>query len=194
MSEGWVECLATAHGAGPTLASFTTAVSCLPSQARHTIGNDDWWEGKPIWFSAQGQISNVVTAQPSFTFEFRLGPTSNIVAFSSGAILTSTTAHTTVPFWLWGEFTVRSLGSGTGGTIMGQMRAQSRAFLDSGATADLVTSGHPDLLAPETTPAVGAGFDTNGGNIADLFVACSVSNAANAITLQQYKLFQVGRG
>lgn len=71
---------------------------------------------------------------------------------------------------------------------MGQFRVQSRAFLDSGATTDLVTSGHPDLLAPETTPAVGTGFDTNVGNIADLFVSCSVSNAANAITLQQYSL------
>jgi hypothetical protein len=73
---------------------------------------------------------------------------------------------------------------------MGQSVIFSRAFIDSGATADLVTTGHPALLAPETTPAVGAGFDTNVSNVSDLFVSCSVSAAGNAIQLQQYALLQ----
>lgn len=191
---GYVETLATAQVAGPTLASFTTAVSCLPTPARHTISPDDWYLGKQLMVRASGQIGNVVTAQPTFTFEFRLGPTSNIVAFSTGALLTSTTVHTTLPFWLEILMTCRSLGSSTSGTLIGQAWIAGRGFLDAGASGDITTLGHPTLLAPETAPAVGTGFDTNVANIADLFVSCSVSNAANAITLQQYSLIDMGGG
>lgn len=187
-NQGWVETLSTAQGAGPTLASFTTAVSALPTQARKTIFNDDWAIGKQFRIQASGAMSNVVTAQPTFTFEFRLGPTSNIVAFTTGALLTSTTAHTNVPWWMEIMLTCRSVGSGTSGTLMGQARIDCRALLDAGATADITTLGHPSLLAPESAPAVGTGFDTNVANIADLFVACSVSNAANGVTLHQYSL------
>jgi hypothetical protein len=185
-----MECLSSAQVAGPVLNTFTTAVSCLPTHARHTIPGDDWELGKMLWVRASGAISNVVTSVPSFTFEFRLGPTSNIVAFTTGALLTSTTAHTNVPFFLDIQLTCRSIGSGTSGTLMGQAVASSRAFIDAGATADITTLGHPVLLAPETAPAVGTGFDTNVSNIADLFVSCSASSASNGVTLHQYQLLQ----
>ena len=187
-AQSWVECIASAQGAGPTLNTFTAAVSALPTPARHTIPNDDWYIGKVLRVRAHGAVSNVVTAQPTFTFEFRLGPTSNIVAFSTGALLTSTTAHVNVPWWLDVMLSCRSIGSGTAGTLMGQSLVTSRAFIDSGLTGDLMTGGHPTLTAPETAPAVGAGFDTNSAQIADLFVSCSVSNAANGVTLHGYTL------
>lgn len=186
-NQGWVECVSSAQVAGPTLASFTTAVSCLPTQARYTIPSDEWFLGKALRVRAAGQISNVVTASPTFTFEFRLGPSSNIVAFTTGALVTSTTAHTTLPWWLDIMMTCRSIGGGTSGTLMGQALVSSRAFVDVSG-ADVTTTGHPTLLAPETAPAVGTGFDTNVANIADLFVACQTSNAGNALTLQQYSL------
>lgn len=188
-----MECLTSAQVAGPTLNTFTTAVSGLPTPARHTIPSDDWELGKCLVIRVAGAVSNVVTAQPTFTFEFRLGPSSNIVAFTTGAILTSTTAHTNAPFWLELEMTCRSIGSGTSGTLMGQGIIHSRAFIDAGATADITTLGHTTLLVPETAPAVGTGFDTNVSNIADLFVACSVSNAGNGVTIHQYQLYQTTR-
>lgn len=186
-NQGWMECVSSAQVAGPALASFTTAVSCLPSPARHTIPADDWFLGKRIRVHASGQISNVVTTSPTFTFQFMLGPTSNIIAFTTGAIVTSTTAHTTLPFWLDINLTCRSLGSGTSGTLMGQGMITSRAVIDVSG-ADVTTIGHPTLMVPETTPAVGTGFDTNISNVADLFVACQTSAAGNAIQLQQYSL------
>jgi hypothetical protein len=76
---------------------------------------------------------------------------------------------------------------------MGQAWVMSRAFVDVSG-ADVTTVGHPTLLAPETAPAVGTGFDTNVANIADLFVACQTSNAGNAITVQQYALIDMGGG
>jgi hypothetical protein len=190
---GYVETKATNQSAGPALASFTTAVSCLPTPARHTISPDDWYLGKQLRVSAQGRIGNVVTAAPTFTFEFRLGPSSNIVAFTTGAIQCSTTVHTTLPFWLEIVMTCMSIGSGTSSTLMGQARAESRAFVDVSG-ADVTTVGHPELLQPETNPAVGTGFDSNVANIADLFVACSASNAANTVQITQYALIDMGGG
>jgi hypothetical protein len=179
------EVLSTAQGPGTNLASFTTAASLLPAQALYTIGTDDWFIGKALWIRASGQVSNVVTAQPTFTFNVNFGAT---VVFTTGALLTSTTAHTTVPWILDIQLTCRSVGGGTVATMMGQGWVLSRAFLDAGATADITTLGHPTLAAPETTPAVGTGFSSNASNQVDLQAACSVSNAANAIQLQQYWL------
>lgn len=190
---GYVETLATAQVDGPALGTFTTAVSCLPTPARHTISPDDWYLGKQLWIRAAGRIGNVVTAAPTFTFEFRLGPTSNIVAFSTGAIQCSTTAHTTLPFWMEIHLSCRSLGSGTGGTLMGQAWVMSRVFVDVSG-ADVTTVGHPALLQPETNPAVGTGFDTNVANVTDLFVSCSASSASNTFQLTQYSLIDMGGG
>ena len=186
----WIEMLSSAKVAGPSLASFTTAVTAIPSPARRTIPADDWDEGKILLVKAAGRISNVVTAQPSFTFQIMLGTVAvPIIAWTSGALVCSTTAHTTVPWFLEVMLTCRSLGSGTSGTLMGQGTVESRAFIDSTAVADSVQT-HSTLLVPETTPAVGTGFDTNIANVVDFFIACSVSNAANLIQVEQYALFQ----
>lgn len=186
-AQGWVETVVTAQSAGTALSSFTTAVSALPTAARWKLPAGSINLGDMLKVEFAGQISNVVTAQPTFTFQFMLGPTSNIIAFTTGAVTCSTTAHTSVP--VMGEFTLtcRSVGNGTTATLMGQGRLFSQAFVASGATAD-GAAGHTMLMAPNTTPAVGTGFDSTVDNWADLFVACSVSNAGNAFTLQQYAL------
>jgi hypothetical protein len=188
-NQGWLEVLSSAQTAGASLASFTTAVSMLPTPARHTIPADEWWIGRILYIKAAGYVGNVVTSQPTFTVDVRFGTIATpIVVFNMGAMLTSTTAHTTVPWYLDLMLTCRSIGSGTAGTVIGQGVLTSRAFLDTGATADLVTGGHPTLAVPETTPAVGTGFDTNTANVVDLFVACSVSNASNTWRCEQYAL------
>ena len=48
-------------------------------------------------------------------------------------------------------------------------------------------------MVPETTPAVGTGFDTNIANVADFFIACGTSNAGNLIQVEQYALFKTVR-
>lgn len=185
-SQGWAEALSSQQVAGPTLATFTTAASMLSPHAKHTIPADDWFIGKAFLVRGSGQVSNVVTAQPTFTFDWRLGSS---VQWSSGALLCSTTAHTTVPFWFEIMMTCRAIGATA--SMMTQGWVASRAFLDLGATADITTLGHPTLLAPETTPAVGSTFDSNASLSADMFCACSTSNAGNAITLQQYHLISL---
>jgi hypothetical protein len=93
-----------------------------------------------------------------------------------------------VPWMMEILLTCRAVGASTSANLMGQGTFISRAILDSGATADATTVGHPELLIPETTPAVGTGFDSTVANQSDLYVACSASNASNAIQLHQYTL------
>lgn len=183
----WEEAIAVASGDGPTLASFTTAASMLPAQARCTIPAGWFQVGRALHIAAAGRMSNVVTAGPTFTVEFRLGPTANIVAFSGGAMQASTTAHTNVPWMLDIILTCRAVGAGTSANLMGQGSFTSRAVLDA-TGADVTTIGHPTLLIPETAPAVGTGFDSTVANLADLYVSCSTSNAANGWTCHQYIL------
>lgn len=190
MARGWLEMLTSAELAGPSLASFTTAVTAIPSPARVTIPADDWDIGKILLIEADGRISNVVTAQPTFTFQVMLGTVAApIIAFTTGAMTCSTTAHTTVPWSLRIKLTCRSLGSGTSGTLMGQGLLVSRAFVDTTAVADSVQT-HTVLSAPKGTPAVGTGFDTNIPNVVDFFIACGTSNAGNLIQVEQYQVFQ----
>jgi hypothetical protein len=183
----WQETLIAASTDGPSRSTFTTAVSMLPPESRYTIPANFFVPGKSLRIRATGRVSNVVTAQPTFTVDFRLGPTSNIVVWNGGAMLTSTTVHTTVPWMLEVMLTCRAIGAGTSATLFGVGTLESRAFVDSGATAD-AASGHSTLVLPETTPAVGTGFDSTVANVADMFVACSVSNAANLWQCHQYVL------
>lgn len=185
-NQGWAETVASAQLSGTGLVSFTTAASILPAQALYTIPTDNWFIGKQFKILAAGQVSNVVTAQPTFTFNVNFGATT---VFTTGAILTSTTAHTTVPWWLEVMLSCRAVGAT--GNLMGQGWTMSRAWIDAGATADATTVGHASLMVPETTPAVGSNFNTNASQQVDLQCACSVSNAANAVQLHQYQLVEM---
>lgn len=183
----WQETLVTAQVDGTALSSFTTGVSMLPAAARYTLPANYFSIGKALRIRAAGRVSNVVTSQPTFTFTVQMGPTSNIIVFSGGAMTTSTTAHTNVPWELEVLLTCRSIGNGSAATLMGQGRVFSQAFVASGATADGANT-HTMLMIPNTAPAVGAGFDSTAATVVDLFAACSSSNASNAITLHQYTL------
>src|SRR6266542_3477778 len=106
--ESWYKVLATAEVAGAALTNTVTATSLLPTQARHTIAPDAWWIGKRYKINIEGKFSNVITAQPTLTFDVRFGST---VVFTTGAILTSTTAHTDSSFTLTIPLTCRAVGS-----------------------------------------------------------------------------------
>jgi len=183
----WKSLLSSAELNGPSLASFTTATTALPAQAKHTMAPDDWWIGKKLLLVADLNIGNVVTAQPTFTFDLKFGATTGI--WNSGAILTSTTAHTSLPCHLEVELTCQITGSA--GKLMGQGWIMGRPFLltGAGAIADLTTCGVPVIPLPQTTAAQGASFDTNASQQIDLTVACSASASGNTVQLTQYALY-----
>jgi hypothetical protein len=186
MPLGYQATLASAQASGTALASFTTSTSLLAggaAQALYTWPPDNWFIGKMLKINAVVAIGNVVTSQPTFTFNVLFGATT---VFTTGALLTSTTAHTALPCWLEILLTCRAVGPTA--NLMGQARIDGRPFLDAGATADITTLGHPSLLGPESTPAVGNNFNSNASQQVDFQVACSASSASNTAQLIQYSL------
>jgi hypothetical protein len=131
-----------------------------------------------------GDISNIVTTPGTITFQFMLGA---VIAWTSGAIQLSTTAHTTLPFWLDVDLTCQVDGAGTQAKLMGQGIITSQCVANT-AVADSVANTLPTLLLPNTTPAQGTGFDSTASQKVDIFAAFSISNAGNGVRSRQYRL------
>jgi|SRR6185369_10135064 len=183
------EAIATMQGAGPTLTASTTPTSLLLGQAKATLKPGFFDRpGKAVRIDFAGQLGNIVTTPGTLTLDVRMGPTSNIVVFNGGAMQLSSTAHTTLPIMGSILLTCRAVGNGTSANLMGQglVTAQSLSLT---AVADSTTTP-ATLLMPNTTPAVGTGFDSTVAMVVDLFGTFSLNNA-NAITLQQYWLYEV---
>jgi hypothetical protein len=153
----------------------------LPAGDKITIP-PAWLEvGKAMRITLVGDISNIVTTPGTLTLDVRLG---SVVAYNGGAMQLSTTAHTTLPFWADMLLTVRAEGQSTSANLIGQGRFTSQA-LSLTAVADSTTTP-ASLLAPNTTPAVGTGYDSTAAQTLDVFATFSIANAGNLIQLQQY--------
>ena len=167
--------------AGPNLSNTTTATSIIPTSAKITLPNNYLAVGKILRLTLAGQLSNLVTTPGTLTLDCRIG---GVIAFNGAAMQMSSTAHTTLPFWAQIMLTVRASGSSTSGNIMGQGIITSQA-LSLTAVADSTTTP-ATLLFPNTTPAVGTGYDSTAANTLDVFATFSIANAANAIQVLQY--------
>jgi len=183
-AQSYYEVLAEAQSDGATLASSITATSILPTHARATILPTVLrTPGKTLHVFAAGRVSCMNPTPGNITLDFRLGPSSTIIVFNGGAIpLNTAAAKTNVTWWMEMELTLRTVGGGTSSTILGTGFLQSEVI--NGAAAGTAES----VSLPATAPAIGAGFDNTVSNVADLFATFSVSNAANSITLHQYRL------
>jgi len=183
-AQSYYEVLAEAQSDGPTLASSITPTSILPTHARATIlplvlRN----AGKTLHVFAAGRVSCLNPTPGTLTLDFRLGPSSTIVVFNGGAIpLNTAAAKTNVTWWMEMELQTRAVGGGTSANILGTGFLQSEVI--NGAAVGTAES----VSMPTSAPAVGTGFDSSVSNVADLFATFSVSNAANSLTLHQYRL------
>lgn len=182
-SQSWNEVLVNSRAAGTALNAFTTAVSILPTGDVFTLPANFFTVGKMLRVTLTGSISNIVTTPGTITFEFKLG---SVVAFTTGAMQLSTTAHTTKPFKLDILLTCRSIGSGTSATLMGQAVMQSQT-VNATAVAD-GTQTHTMLLAPNTAPAAGTGFASTSALAVDMYCGFSISDAGNQVQMQEYVL------
>lgn len=178
---------------GPALNTYTTAKSVFGTttdaagQVRYIAAPNFWYIGKALKITALGDLSNIVTTPGTITFQFQVGPTQNIVAWTSGAINFSTTAHTSLPFWLEVMLTCQATGPGTLTKLMGLGWITSQCVANT-AVADSVANTLPTLLLPNTTPAQGTGFDGTIAQQLDLFAGFSISNAGNGIRMRQFAL------
>lgn len=175
----WVEVLRAEKAQGSSLSNSTTPTSLLPTADKITLPNNFFTPGRAFRITATGHISNIVTTPGTLTLDLRLGA---VIAFNGGAMQLSTTAHTTVPFWWDILVTCRAEGSSTSANLIGLSKFHSQAASISAADP---TSGHSYLLAPNTTPAAGTGFDSTSALTVDVFGTFSIANAGNLVGLEQ---------
>jgi hypothetical protein len=181
----WVGTLAEGVTDGTALTNNTSATSILHGSGRAYINPNQFNVGTVIRLTAFGRVSTLATSPGTLTFAFRIGPTSNIVAFASQALALVTVATTNVSWYLEMMLTVRSIGSGTAATIMGCGRFESE--INSSGSA-----GNPTTrLLPASAPAVGTGFDSTVANVADLYATWSALSASNSIQTHQSNIEQL---
>lgn len=179
------QCLTAMSSVGTLFNTYTTAKTVLNATDLVTLSPNYLKIGSTFKIHAAGAISNIVTSQPTFTFQVMMG---TIVAWTSGAIATTTTAHTLIPFNLSVDLRVDTIGSGTTAKFLGQGMLNGIMFtVAAGADSTTVVGNFP---VPATAPAVGTGFDSTIANILDFWVGISASNAANGVQLYQYDVVQ----
>src|SRR5258707_4828149 len=110
MGIGYYNRLVTLQAAGPNLTASLTATSLLNPQGKVTLPAGFFsYIGQKLKINAQGQLGNIITTPGTLTIDVRFG---SVVVFNGGAMQLSLTAHTTFPFWLEIEMTLRALGTG----------------------------------------------------------------------------------
>lgn len=185
-SVGFSETLRTALTSGPVLNTFTGAVTCLnPTELWVVPANYFRLPGQMLRITVLYALSNIVTTPGTFVQQVMMGPTSAIIAFTTGNIQLNATAHTLLPakteIWL----TLRAAGSGTNANFMGMGDIRGIQPTLTAAQVDAANTGG-NFSAPATAPAVGTGWDSTVANILNFFTGFSISAAGNGITVHQY--------
>jgi hypothetical protein len=179
----WVETLVSAQVAGAAIVSSAAIATLLPTHALYTFPANYFYIGKVLRVRAKGIISATVSG-PNLTLAFGFGstPSSLVTQLPGGANPLVARATTNVSWDLEMLLTCRSIGSGTGGTMIGGGELTSEACLGS------IASVSTTMQLPLTAPVVGTGFDTTLTQIANLCATWGTSSASNSITLYQYSL------
>lgn len=182
MSRGYKELIAGLYTPGTLFNTYTTAKSVIPPEGLVTLPQGYLNIGRRLHVSVQGAISNIVTTPGTITLQVMLG---TIVVFTTGALQLNATAHTTIPFWFDAYLTVRAFGATTVGQMMGQGFVLGAMFTKTAGQVDAV-NGESFLMAPNTAPALGTGYDATAAQTIDFWAGFSISNAGNGIQIQQY--------
>lgn len=188
-SQSWGQLIASIPKAGTLYSTFTTAQSMLTtatvteaSAAAKVLPSGFFQRKGVLEIDFTAGISNRVTGPDTFTIQVKVGAA---VAFTTGAINLTTTAHTVIPCVGKIILTCDVEGTGTTGVLRGQAILWGQMIAMAASLADgAANTGW--AMCPNTAAAVGAGFDTTVANTLDFFVAQSVSNAGNGFQLQQY--------
>ncbi len=153
------------------LASFTTAASAVPNGV-YTFPANFFQLGTKFRVHASGVMSSYTSG--TFTFSVQLGSTSILQSLGTIQPIAS---QTNQKWNLDLEVECRAIGAGTSTTFVG-------TGLFTCSTALLAVCSQ--LLPASGAIAAGTGVDNTATQALALYVACSVSNAANAITVEQY--------
>lgn len=191
--QGYNQTIACIRKQGTLYNTYTTSKSMLTSatavegvaDAAITLAPGFFYPQKKIRILFQAGVSNRVTGPDTFTINVMVG---SVIAFTTGAITLTTTAHTTIPLWGQIDLTCDTGGNGTLAKLRGQAILMGQMIQQGGtAGADSATLSNV-VIAPNTAPALGTGFDATVSNVLDFAVAQSVSNAGNGFQLWEYEV------
>lgn len=182
----FTQTLTSARATGTLFNTYTTAKTVINATDLVTLPANYLTIGSTFRVKASGGLSNIATTPGTVTFQIMMG---TIVAWTSGAIQMSTTAHTLIPFDLEVILRTNAIGSGTSANFLGMGKLNGIMFtVGAGADSTTVVGTFP---VPATAPAVGTGFDSTIANILDFWTGFSVSNAGNGIQVYNYSVEQL---
>jgi hypothetical protein len=182
--QGWKEVLAVQRAAGTLFTTYTTAKTVINPDALWDMPRNWLNPGRQLEVMVTGAISNIVTTPGLMNFQLKIG---SVAAFDTGNIQLNATAHTTLPFALYVLLTCRSVGATSAATMIGLAMTSGIMFTrTAGQTDD--AQGIQTILAPQTAPAVGTGFDSTIANLVDFWAGFTISNAGNGVQIHQYQL------
>lgn len=136
--------------------------------------------GTRFRWEISGALSNVATTPGNLIFEVKMG---SVVAFTSGNLALNASARVLLPFRLVIDQRLDSVGPGTSAKFM------SQAWF----SGPHLTGTDQTVSVPATAPALGTGWDSvaAAGNVMELFVGFSNSQAGNGIQLLQCDIWQL---
>jgi hypothetical protein len=181
--------LASQKANGTLFNAYTTAKTVLNPTELVQIPGNYLQLGSKLRIRVWGGLSNIVTTPGTVTFQCMMGPTSTIVAYTSGALQMTNAATTLSPFELDLVLRLNATGTSTSAAFIGggHIVAPNLA-LAAGAPSG---QGHASIMTPITAPANGTGFDSTVTNVLDFWVGFSISNAGNGVQLYDYLVEQL---
>jgi len=173
----WEEAILVSKVDGPSLSNSSSATSIIVAADKIIFPAGFFCVGRAIRIRGMGRLSNIVTTPGTLTIDVKLG---SVVVWTSGAMQLSTTAHTTLPFVFSIDLVARAEGTSTNANMIGIGEFHGQQFNISSSDP---TTGHPALVAPNSTPAVGTGYDSSATQQLDIVATFSVANSGNLLQL-----------
>jgi hypothetical protein len=176
-------------GTGTLYNTYTTAKSILPASAVYMISANYLYVGKAYRINALCGLTNKTGTSATVQFSVKTGPTSNIIALISDALVMSTTAHTIYPCKVVVDLWCGAIGSGTSANwgAIGQITALGLAIGGTPADPTVTMSSFVCPSASVSLPGSGAaGFNSTVATVIDFWVGFSVSDGANGIQVWNY--------
>ncbi len=176
------------QGIGTLLNTYTTAKSIISASAVYQIPANRLAVGKKYRITA---VMGLTTdgSQGTFTFQVMGGPTSNIIVWQSGALLSTTTANTLIPCKVTVDLVCAAIGAGTSAQYGALGEINCLGLVLAGAVGNS-TIGNTPILGPNASMALpssgAAGFNSTIATVLDFWLGLSVSNATNGVKIYDY--------
>jgi hypothetical protein len=160
-----------------------TAANPVCAIPPYFFGSSPTSEGRGIRICAKGYVSTT-TGTNTFTFTIRAGVAGSITSaiLLGSQALTATASISNIPWYLEGDVFLRTVApaGGAASVVQGEGMIWSNAFTTQGGMNRLAGGA-----AANGSDGIATTFDLSITNFINFNAACSVSNAANKLRIEQ---------